>query len=603
MKLSFNTYGNEKQKQAARAWADKDIIEVIYGGGKGGGKTYLGCKLIFGDALMYPNTRYFIARKELNDLRKYTLSSVQECFKDWGLDYNKYCTFNGQDNYFKLHNGSEVLFLSAKYLPSDPDYYRFGSMQMTRGWIEEAGELESAAKNNLQASVGRWMNKEYNLPPKLLLTCNPSKNFLYKVYKDSKAGMLPKHITFIQSLLDDNKMLDEAYKHNLMLSLTAEQTQRLVYGNWEFDDDPSTLIGYEAICDLFTNPKKDGDKCLISDLAMKGRDRFIAGIGNGNTLTIRIDKTFSPAREIEEDLKGIQESEGLGRSQVIADSDGLGQYLESYMNGIKEFHGNAKATDPKYANLRSQCYYKLAEMVNKRQIRIECTEEQKERIKDELGVIRALYLDDPEKKLRVIPKDDMKELLGHSPDYADTLMMWMWRYVSDSVQVFKNALFVDTIPEGFEYYGLKIGDNVNNYALVKVAKKDRLYVDTLIYSKFDRLSDFVDAIKLAIKANDVNILCHPSKETIQSINDLNTYNVLGLKFLLCKAFSGDESWRIDILNRNNVAFANKQELISEVDSLHYEVKDGKLTNNPDKIEQFAAIQAAGCAIQYDTSLR
>ena len=92
---------------------------------------------------------------------------------------------------------------------------------------------------------------------------------------------------------------------------------------------------------------------------------------------------------------GIQEAEGLGRSQVIADSDGLGQYLESYMNGIKEFHGNSKATDPKYANLRSQCYYKLAEMVNKRQIRIECTEEQKERIKDELGVIRALYLDDP----------------------------------------------------------------------------------------------------------------------------------------------------------------------------------------------------------------
>ena len=603
MKLSFDTHGNDKQKQAARAWADKDIIEVVYGGGKGGGKTYLGCKLIFGDALMYPKTRYFIARKELNDLRKYTLSSVQECFKDWGLDYNKYCTFNGQDNYFTLHNGSTVYFLSAKYLPSDPDYYRFGSMQMTRGWIEEAGELETAAKNNLQASVGRWMNKEYNLPPKLLLTCNPSKNFLYKVYKDSKAGMLPKHITFIQSLLDDNKMLDEAYKHNLMLSLTAEQTQRLVYGNWEFDDDPSTLIGYEAICDLFTNPKKDGDKCLIADLAMKGRDRFIAGFGNGNTITIRIDKTFSPAKEIEEDLKGIQEAEGLGRSQVVADSDGLGSYLESYMEGIKEFHGNTKATDPKYANLRSQCYYKLAELINKRQIRVECTPEQAERIKDELGVIRSLYLDDPEKKLRVIPKDDMKDLLGHSPDYADTLMMWMWRFVTNSVQVFKDAQFVNMIPEGVETYGLRIGDNSHGYALVRVTQKERLYVDTLIYSKYESLSMFVDSLKSVMSGKSANILCHPSKSTIQSIYDLNSYRIDGLNFLPCKEFQGDETWRIDILNRNKVAFMNKSELINEIDSLHYDVKDGNVTNIPKDIDMCPAIQAAGCAIQYEVHLR
>lgn len=473
MKLSFDTHGNDKQKQAARAWADPDIIDVVYGGGKGGGKTYLGCKLIFADALMYPQTRYFIARKELNDLRKYTLSSVQECFKDWGLVYDKYCTFNGQDNYFTLHNGSMVYFLAAKYLPSDPDYYRFGSMQMTRGWIEEAGEIESAAKNNLQASVGRWMNKEFNLPPKLLQTCNPSKNYLYKIYKDSKVGMLPKHITFIQSLLDDNKMLDEAYKRNLMLSLTSEQTQRLVFGNWEFDDDPSTLIGYDAICDLFTNPKKDGDKCLIADLAMKGRDRFIAGTGNGNTLTIRVDKTFSQAKEIEADLKSLQESEGLGRSQVIADSDGLGQYLESYMNGIKEFHGNAKATDTKYANLRSQCYYKLAEMVNKRQIRIECTKEQEERIKDELGVIRALYLDDPEKKLRVIPKDDMKELLGHSPDYADTLMMWMLRMLGESL--IKDRQFSPIRGESLYKFAMTFC-NINYYTSIVDVRTEGIYL-------------------------------------------------------------------------------------------------------------------------------
>lgn len=599
MKLSFDTHGNEKQKEAARAWANPDVIEPVYGGGKGGGKTYLGCKLIFGDALMYPGTRYFIARKELNDLRKYTLSSVQECFKDWGLDYNKYCTFNGQDNYFTLHNGSMVYFLAAKYLPSDPDYYRFGSMQMTRGWIEEAGEVEAAAKANLQASVGRWMNKEYNLAPKLLQTCNPSKNYLYKYYKDFKAGVLPKHVVFIQALLDDNKMLDETYKHNLLLTLTREQTQRLVYGNWEFDDDPSTLISYDAICDLFTNVSRDGEKCIIADLAMKGRDRFVTGAGNGNTMTIRIDKTFSPANEIEQDLRNLQAETGVGRSQIVADSDGMGQYLESYIKGIKEFHGNARATDEKYANLRSQCYYKLAEMVNNRAIKVVCSEEQQERIKDELGVIRAMFIDDPEKKLRIISKDTMKELLGHSPDYADMLMMWMVRFLQNSVRVFDKAEFIESLSNGRLVYGLKIGNHAEPYSLCVTSIGEVLSADYLIYKPFESIRDFACELS-KIKKEDMTIICHNSGA--QQVSDLNGMG-LGISFLPCRDFQEAESWRCDVLKRNNIKFVNREEIQQEVEGLYYESKDGKMTNNPNKPELFPFIQSVGCSIQYEVSLR
>ena len=32
--------------------------------------------LIFGDAFLYPGTHYFISRKHLNDLRKYTIPSI-----------------------------------------------------------------------------------------------------------------------------------------------------------------------------------------------------------------------------------------------------------------------------------------------------------------------------------------------------------------------------------------------------------------------------------------------------------------------------------------------------------------------------------------------
>ena len=84
MELEFRTK-NDKQLEAAEAWLDDTTEEILFGGGKAGGKSFLGCTLIFGDALIYPNTHYFIARKELNDLRKFTIPSIHEVFENWKL--------------------------------------------------------------------------------------------------------------------------------------------------------------------------------------------------------------------------------------------------------------------------------------------------------------------------------------------------------------------------------------------------------------------------------------------------------------------------------------------------------------------------------------
>jgi len=41
--LEFNSNGNDKQKECGIAWANNDIDEVLYGGAKGGGKSFIGC--------------------------------------------------------------------------------------------------------------------------------------------------------------------------------------------------------------------------------------------------------------------------------------------------------------------------------------------------------------------------------------------------------------------------------------------------------------------------------------------------------------------------------------------------------------------------------
>ena len=172
--IEFKTK-NKKQLEAVKYWIDDTTEEILFGGAKAGGKSFLGASLIFGDALIYPDTHYFIARAELTDLRKFTIPTVYEVFANWGLKFDDYATFNGQDSCFNLYNGSKVFLLACKELPSDPLFERFGSMQMTRGWIEEGGEIAESAKSNLWLSIGRWKNKEYNLKKKLLITANPRK--------------------------------------------------------------------------------------------------------------------------------------------------------------------------------------------------------------------------------------------------------------------------------------------------------------------------------------------------------------------------------------------------------------------------------------------
>ena len=79
---------------------------------------------------------------------------------------------------------------------------------------------------------------------------------------------------------------------------------------------------------------------------------------------LAIDKPYSTGKEIETDLRDESRRHGVRRSNIIADSDGLGQYLDSVFEGIKTFHGGAPAPDNTYFNLKSQCAFKLAEVIN-----------------------------------------------------------------------------------------------------------------------------------------------------------------------------------------------------------------------------------------------
>lgn len=435
MKLIFDTHGNEKQKQVARYWIDDEVFDIVYGGSKGSGKSYLGCSLIFGDALTYPGTHYFIARKKLNDLRKFTIPSIYEVFKHWGLTEHYY-KFNAQDNIFTLYNGSKVFLLEAKFHPSDPLYMRFGSMQITRGWIEEAGEFEVAAKNNLAASIGRWKNGEYGIPGKLLQTCNPSKNYLYRdYYKKHKEATLELWKRFVQALPTDNTRLPPEYIETLRRTLSTAEKERLLKGNWEYDDDPATLIPYANICDIFTNEYVSGGTLYITaDIARLGKDTTIVRVWDGWRVIERVQRKKLRVTESAELIRDLANKYHIQMSHVLVDEGGVGGGVVDILHCMGfvanaspemtgEYDAEGKEVKPNYDMLKSQCGFKLAEMVNAGKVYEKCDDDTiKETIIEEFEQLKQKSLNSDQKK-GLIPKATVIEMIGRSPDELDTYIM------------------------------------------------------------------------------------------------------------------------------------------------------------------------------------
>lgn len=441
MTLNFECRGNPKQLECCKAWADNEATDIVFGGAKGGSKSFTGGKLIFHDALVYPETYYFIARNKLSDLMRFTVPSINEVFQDWGINLTDYTKFNGQYNFYECYNKSRVYLLDAAYMPSDPLFMRFGSMQFTRGWGEETGEWNEAAKNNLQASVGRWKNDKYGLVPKFLQTCNPSKNYLYRdYYKPWKAGTLDPWKRFIQALPTDNKMLPSGYIEQLQRTLNSQEKERLLYGNWEYDDDPSALIPYDKACEVFTNThiEKQGRKCITADIARLGGDRIViiewTGF-YGKVIAYKREKLNVTTTNIE----AARIRNGIGKSDVLVDSDGMGSGVEDF-GGFKGFINNARplpaphnpvrdskgtAQPENFDNLKSQCGYRIAELINANGIYLECEDWMKPLIIEELEQVKQKAMDSDMKK-GLMAKDDIKERIGRSPDFFDAIMMRMY---------------------------------------------------------------------------------------------------------------------------------------------------------------------------------
>lgn len=393
------------------------------------------CEKQIVQSYQYPGIKSFIARKELKRLMQSTYITFQKVLQFHKIPRENF-RLDGKYNFIEnITNGSRIDLLDIDYLPSDPLYERLGSLEYTNGDMEEAGESRFEAFDILKSRVGRHRNEEFNLLPKIGLTCNPSKGYLYRIfYKPWKEGRLPEEYAFIQSLFNDNKYTADIYGKQLAQITDQAQKERLMFGNWEYDDDPNILIGYDAILDLFTNPPTPGEEYITADIARFGKDRTVIGYWAGYDLkeiTVLIKRGVD---DVTREIRDLSMARGVPRSHVLIDEDGIGGGVKDMLPGSQGFIANSSAFEGNFKNLKAECSYRLADTVNSRKLSItaRCTEANRDEIIEDLGWIRSKDSDKDAKK-QVMPKDEVKEHLGRSTDFGDMIMMRMWFDVATKI--------------------------------------------------------------------------------------------------------------------------------------------------------------------------
>lgn len=420
-------YPTSKQVETLQLLNNQETSFVGYGGSARSGKSLIECTAIVLECLAYDGIAWGLGRKELTTLKRTVLLTLFKQFEFYGLTEHDY-NYNQQLNRIDFNNGSTIFLIDTAFKPSDPLNTRFGGFELTRCAIDESNETNEDVIIKLYERTGWRHNDTYGLKRKVFECFNPAKNHVYKrYYKPFRDGVQKMFKRFIAALPSDNPHPSvKEWIEDIIQTGDTVTIERQVNGNFDYDDDPRALCDFDAITDLFTNEHVQGGTGYISaDLAMKGRDKFIGGYWSGMICNVAIDMNHSSAKEIEQKLKELKTVNRVGNSNIVADADGLGAYLESYIKNIKTFHGGASPVDKlKYGNLKDECAYKLAELINKRMIRIICSSEQEEAIKEELSIcLKADSLTTDKKK--IIKKDAMKVLLGRSPDYLDMLLMKM----------------------------------------------------------------------------------------------------------------------------------------------------------------------------------
>ena len=228
--------------------------------------SYLGSAWLVSSCIRFQNIRAVVARKTIKSLKESTFVTIKKVMKEWGLREDENFSINNIEGTITFWNESVIMMKEMADLPGDSDFSRFGSMEATIVFVDEASEISERAADVMFSRI-RWKTHETFKTPKMFMSCNPAACWLRDRFVQDSEGnpVTPREgEMFIRFSIFDNpddhfRQIYEASLNKIKDNATRE---RLLYGNWDYIEANEMSL-YKSF---------SGDKHLISNLKDKVYD-------------------------------------------------------------------------------------------------------------------------------------------------------------------------------------------------------------------------------------------------------------------------------------------------------------------------------------------
>ena len=419
----------DNQKKAMNALQDAVHTAIWYGGWAWWWKSFLWVIWVWLMCIKYPGVRFALVRDTIKNLKNTTVVSLEKFYDIYNIPEGMRWKINEQKSLIKFPNWSTIILLEWCYYPSDPLYNRFGSLELTWAFIEESAEVPLDAIKIITTRVWRYKNEEYGILGKVLETFNPNPWHVYERYYKGKGW--PRSI-FIESLVYSNTFMDKGYIENLE---NSDETikKRLLYGQWDFEDDTWMLFKKKDIDNLFTNEQKWTKYCIVADVARFGKDTTRISLWKWNTWKRVWTYKKNTVTEAIDSILFIASQYEVDHRDIIIDSDWVWWWVVDWISYATGFVNNASpivtGSKQNYANLKSQCAFELKKKMENWEIAIDWEHDNKDNDRHDLQQeLLNTYIDEKslDGKTRIESKEKMKERIWRSPDLLDTMIMRMY---------------------------------------------------------------------------------------------------------------------------------------------------------------------------------
>lgn len=444
---------SEVQKLAMDQFDDPTTVHVVFGGGAGGGKSFLIGLLVAMACKKYPGTRWGLARKELKSLKQTTLATlISKVHPALGISEHDY-KLNLLDSTLEYTNGSSILLLDLTAKPSDPEMESLGSLELTGAFVDEVGEVNKKAYDVLASRVNRWLNKEYGITGTVVSSCNPSPGFVRQEYYDKydqlgggrmqkwKSGhvwvdgsRVDAYSVYIRSTVLDNPFVDQNYVEGLR-RLPPQEKKRLLDGDWDYTDEddslfPMTLIDKMTVYEM-PEPEYDrkGEalfkKHIGIDPSDSGKDDTVMTLVENGVITEQVEIKSPTGKDdvisyyIAGKVIAFAEKHGFTKAtarNITIEGNGIGAALRDSLKVLGWIVNVYMAT----LQTRNDGFYQFFVDADEGRIKILNTVIEKGVL---LRQLTAHRYDLDTGKPRVTRKKDLRTVLGRSPDHADSAMI------------------------------------------------------------------------------------------------------------------------------------------------------------------------------------